>query len=91
MPVTEPLITDPQINFAVNQRHPKTLDEVVATTLEMKSYWTSAAIRQVTLDEHPTPAAEETVVGAVDRDEAADTSSVSNGCEARGSKHQGNG
>ncbi|KAL5460388.1 hypothetical protein EMCRGX_G033834 [Ephydatia muelleri] len=38
-------ITDPQINFAVKQRRPKTLDEAVAATLEMESYRTSAAIK----------------------------------------------
>lgn len=37
-------ITDPQINFAVKQRRPKTLDEAVAATLGMESYRTSAPI-----------------------------------------------
>ena len=64
-------ITDPQINFAVKQRRPKTLDEAMAATLEMESYRTSAAIKvgQATPEEHPTPAAvEETIVGAVDKE-----------------------
>ena len=66
-------ITDPQINFAVKQRRPKTLDEAAAATLEMELYRTSAAIKvgqsQVTLEEHPTPAAvEETIVGAIDKE-----------------------
>ena len=73
-------ITDPQINFAVKQRRPKTMDEVVAATLEMESYQTPAAIKvgQVTPDEYLFPAAvEEAVVGAVNKDGGADILSVS--------------
>ena len=68
-------IMDPQINFAVKQRCPKTLDEAVAATLEVE---TPSAIKvgKVTPDEHSTPPAE-AVVGAVNRDRVADTPSVS--------------
>ena len=61
-------IMDHQINFAVKQRCPKTLDEAVAAILEMKLYRTPSAINvgQVISDKHSTPSAmEEAVVCAV--------------------------
>ena len=73
-------IMDHQINFAVKQRCPKTLDEAVAAILEMELYRTPSAINvgQVISDKHSTPSAmEEAVVCAVNRNGVADTPSVS--------------